>query len=419
MGEIKATIYCLTYNHKEYIRDAMNGFLMQKTDFNFDIFIFDDASTDGTSDIVREYQEKYPDKVRAFVSPVNTFGKPERFVILQKLYKQYIDGKYVAWCEADDVWTDSKKLQIQVEFLENNPECVMTTHSFDILDCTDDSVYTKTFGEGSRYLSNEEIVLQPNGNLATASLVMRRDVFVMEGFPQCNITDYPMQLCAISKGRIYYMGRNMCMYRYMHAGSWCSDVYADEYKRMLHNWEMVSFLDRYDGYTENRFHKLLYQRKVNYLNDNIFAGQEHFTIQEYKEMCEMASEKNSEGKKYVEAQINIFSYLKGELKYSQDEIKRINKFKHRVIMGHGKFAGYVKREFELNKLEYDGYVVTKLNNDDKDNKDIWELGSYPYEKRDTLVVIGISQINSENNIILSLVNNDFRNIMTPLWIKID
>lgn len=107
------SICCITYNHKEYIRDALDGFLSQRTDFPYEILINDDASTDGTADIIREYEQKYPEKIRALLQTENQYSKgitnPSGAFNFPR-----VRGRYVAMCEGDDYWTDPEKLQKQV-----------------------------------------------------------------------------------------------------------------------------------------------------------------------------------------------------------------------------------------------------------------------------------------------------------------
>lgn len=121
---IMLSVCCTTYNHEKYVREAINGFLIQKTDFPFEIIIHDDASTDRTADVIFEYVEKYPRLIRTIIQAENQYSKGglinPRFVFPQAA------GKYLALCEGDDYWTDSSKLQKQVDFLENNPDYVIT-----------------------------------------------------------------------------------------------------------------------------------------------------------------------------------------------------------------------------------------------------------------------------------------------------
>lgn len=122
------TIRCLTYNHEAYIRQCLEGFVMQKTTFRFEAIVHDDASTDGTAEIIREYAEKYPDIIKPIFETENQYSKHDGS--LRKILDAYTHGKYVAICEGDDYWTDPYKLQKQVDFLESHPDYVMCSHRF-------------------------------------------------------------------------------------------------------------------------------------------------------------------------------------------------------------------------------------------------------------------------------------------------
>jgi glycosyltransferase involved in cell wall biosynthesis len=127
------TISCLTFNHVRFIEDAIKGFLMQETSFCVEILIYDDASTDGTSDIVRHYANRYPSLIHAVVQPENTYKKLNRIEYRRDFFRR-MRGKYIATCEGDDYWTDPLKLQIQVEFLDSNPDVVISGHDAIIVD---------------------------------------------------------------------------------------------------------------------------------------------------------------------------------------------------------------------------------------------------------------------------------------------
>ncbi len=121
------SICTLAYNHEPYIRECLDGFLMQKTDFKFEVLIHDDASTDNTAKIIREYQEKYPDIIKPIYQTENQYWKN---IGISRTY-QYprAKGKYIALCEGDDYWTDPYKLQKQVDFLEEHPDFSMCFHN--------------------------------------------------------------------------------------------------------------------------------------------------------------------------------------------------------------------------------------------------------------------------------------------------
>jgi len=113
------SISCTTYNHKNYIRDAIEGFLKQKAKFQFEILLHDDASTDGTNEIIKEYEHKYPDLIFPVYQKENQYSKG--VVISPTFNWPRARGKYIALCEGDDYWTDPYKLQKQVDFMEANP----------------------------------------------------------------------------------------------------------------------------------------------------------------------------------------------------------------------------------------------------------------------------------------------------------
>ena len=120
------TVFCLAYNHEKYIRTTFEGFVKQKTTFKFKVLVHDDASTDSTPDIIREYMEKYPDMFEAIMQEENKYQ--QGIDIEDKYILPKIDTKYVASCECDDYWTDPNKLQMQVEYMEKHPDCSLCVH---------------------------------------------------------------------------------------------------------------------------------------------------------------------------------------------------------------------------------------------------------------------------------------------------
>ena len=134
------SICCLTYNHAPFIRKALDGILMQEPPADvsadelwYEVLIHDDASTDVTADIIREYVEKYPDKIFPIYEKENQYSKVGTSGIDLFNYKR-VRGKYIAYCEGDDYWTDPYKLQKQVDFMESHPEYSVCFHDFVVLD---------------------------------------------------------------------------------------------------------------------------------------------------------------------------------------------------------------------------------------------------------------------------------------------
>ena len=128
-------IRCITFNHKNYIKDALDGFLNQKTDFPFIAIIHDDASTDGTADIIKEYATRFPDIILPIFEEENQYSKDPSLVghILNSAI-EVSNAEFLAFCEGDDYWIDPLKLQKQVDFLNINKDIGMCYTSFDIKD---------------------------------------------------------------------------------------------------------------------------------------------------------------------------------------------------------------------------------------------------------------------------------------------
>lgn len=125
------SICCNVYNHERYIHQCLDGFVLQKTNFLFEVLVHDDASTDSSQQIIKEYESKYSSLFRCYYQEINQFNKINSLISI--LFKES-KGKYLAICEGDDYWTDPFKLQKQVDFLENNKHYSLCFHRYKILD---------------------------------------------------------------------------------------------------------------------------------------------------------------------------------------------------------------------------------------------------------------------------------------------
>ena len=147
---LMVTIRCIAYNQEPYIRDCLEGFVMQQTNFRFEAIVHDDASTDGTAAIIKEYAEKYPDIIKPILETENQYSKHDGS--LERIMNEHIHGKYVAYCEGDDYWIDPLKLQKQVDFLEEHPDISLSVCRFNLLNQNDKSI--KLFE--NKYLDQQE-----------------------------------------------------------------------------------------------------------------------------------------------------------------------------------------------------------------------------------------------------------------------
>lgn len=219
-NEIKVSILCNAYNHEAYIRDALEGFVNQETNFRYEVLIHDDASTDKTADIIREYEAKYPEIIKPIYQTENRMSQGIKISVTYQYPR--IKGKYVAICEGDDYWTDTHKLQKQYDLMEAHPEADMCAHRAV-------SINGKT-GEtrGHQGPSAEDAVYTPRqvikgegGFVATASLFYRSNLlYNLPPFRKITGLDYAVQIHGSLRGGLLYLGEAMSVYRVCTPGSW-------------------------------------------------------------------------------------------------------------------------------------------------------------------------------------------------------
>ena len=208
------SIVCESYNHESFLRKCIDGFLMQKTDFPFEILIHDDASTDKSAAIIREYEALYPELIKPIYQKENQYSKGEPIWALIQFPRA--KGKYVALCEGDDYWTDPLKLQKQVNYLEAHPDCSMCFHNTIIhwYDASqDDSIYYPNLE--NRDYSGPELLLSRIP--ATASLVFRLEVAqkftaIMPKYPLIKVGDRPINVFCAQSGKIHALPEVMSVY---------------------------------------------------------------------------------------------------------------------------------------------------------------------------------------------------------------
>ncbi len=214
------SVVCLAYNAAPYIRAALDGFLMQKTSFFFEILVHDDASTDGTADIIREYMDRHPDRIRAVFQTENQFSKGVE--VSSTFLFPLIRGKYVAVCEGDDCWTDPLKLQKQVDWLDAHPESSICFHPVTVHfedDSRPDSVYPTAKDRQSGFTFQQ---LLRHNFIQTNSVVFRWQLKGREDDVPHGIVprDWFTNLLHAEKGPIGFIPDVMGVYRRHPGGVW-------------------------------------------------------------------------------------------------------------------------------------------------------------------------------------------------------
>lgn len=225
---MKVSVICPTYNHQDYIRQCLDGFVAQKTDFPFEALIGDDASTDGTTEIVREYQNKYPDIIKPVLRKEN-IGPAQN---AHDLYSR-VTAPYVALCEGDDYWTDPLKLQKQADFLDAHPDFSLCFHP--VVVCYDNNAPTKEiFPKKERLYKNTPIFQELlKDNFIPTNSVLYRWRFHQDSLDLCpkNIqpADWFMHLMHAQIGKIGFLPDIMSVYRSHQNSMWNNAGKSDDW----------------------------------------------------------------------------------------------------------------------------------------------------------------------------------------------
>lgn len=260
---IMVSILCTAYNHEKYIRQCLDGFVMQKTNFKFEVIVHDDASTDNTANIIREYEEKYPEIIKPIYQNENQYSK--KVGITKKFTLPKAKGKYIAICEGDDFWTDDYKLQKQVDILENYPNCkccvctvrdanedgsmMNTTHPSEVFDSG--ILHTEDFLK----LACKEYAFQ------TSSYLFLRSAYIeyIEHTPKYKkvspVGDWPILLYFSEIGDIYYIKDEMSCYRRNAIGSYTTSMISSTIsKRKKYNKGLINMIESFDECTNQKYH---------------------------------------------------------------------------------------------------------------------------------------------------------------------
>lgn len=236
---MKVTVLLITYNHERFIRQALDSVLAQVTNFDFEILIHDDCSTDRTREILMRYAEAHPHKIRLLLSPVNLHSN---LVVERGL--SAARGEYVAFLEGDDYWTSPHKLQKQVEFMDAHPEYMLSSHPVEHVDVDGNRRFAQPDPPSLRSCTIQDfLILVPNR--FTASMMMRNSIpEIPAWYLSCPLGDYPLWAIALQYGQVGGLSETMAAYR-IHAQGHMSgrsdsgrfELFLRCYRFMFHNMD--------------------------------------------------------------------------------------------------------------------------------------------------------------------------------------
>ena len=401
---IMVSVLMTAYNHEKYIRDAIEGVVYQQTSFPIELIVHDDASTDDTAQIIKEYAKKYPNIVKPIFEKENIYSTGKKDIFFDILM-QRASGKYIAICEGDDYWIDKHKLQKQYDFMESHPDFSMTMHNAWKLDMnTGNKILLNTFSS-SGYYSLEDQVRAGLGSKfpATASYFFRREMWhtYPDELKKGLVGDYFIRLYNASKGKVYYFEEPMSVYRYMTDGSFTQkiSVNSDYYCRYIR--DIVRKYNALDKYLNYQFHDI-YQKAI---ASNIIG----YLASESKDSrindsIDLSSEFISRCRKHLDED------------YLEPEIAGHINFNSKVwIYGTsslGKIYFHKLLNHDINVKGFavtDGYTKPELF----EGKKVSNLSEVLRNDSDTLFVVAVQPINADS-IIEGLQKANITNYIYPL-----
>ena len=246
----------MTYNHEKFIRYALDGFVSQKSKYNFEVIVCDDASTDHTPNIIKEYVAKYPDLF------IPVFEKENRFYQMRELQDSLVSkarGRYIAMCEGDDYWTDPYKLQKQIDILEKNPDFMLCYSSYTVVDFDNKEMYYE-IGEQhvkESYSGDLLPLLLDHNFVQYPSPVFRKEVFDSVIYKENpSWLDYSICLTAASLGNGYYLEEPTCCYR-RHSSNVTTSGWIVNEQDIIHRYFWKKFLQyKLRKYPKAEFNKI-------------------------------------------------------------------------------------------------------------------------------------------------------------------
>ena len=262
--EVMVSVLCVAFNHQKYIRRCLDSIVGQKTSFKYEIIIHDDASSDGTQDIIREYSERFPNLIIPILQEENQYSKGKDIV------KNYLfpkaSGKYIVECECDDYWCDENKLQRQVDILEKHKECVLCVHAtnsvdaegsemdlhFPMMKIEEGIITTREFMDMT--LDENSWPFHLSAFMVKKQLFEEYMDFKTTGFPSkfFRVGDLPLYLYFGLKGATYYIDRVMTTYT-MESGGFMSRVKADPQFAYKVSEGFVRGLTDFDEYSNHEY----------------------------------------------------------------------------------------------------------------------------------------------------------------------
>lgn len=273
-AKTKVVVFCYVYNHEKYIAQCLDSMLSQLVDFNVEIIIHDDNSTDSSLEIIKEYQNKYPYIIKVISQQNNLYDKSHGLLPIFKFLRKYHDGEYISICEGDDYWKDPYKLAFQSKVMDLDKSLSFCVHKVDVMnDETKEITRTipaKKFNLKTGIIDSQKFISLTSVRypFQTSSYFFRTIDFsyYLDNLPHfaeiMPTEDESLLLYFGQLGNVCYLDKSLSTYRKFSNGSW-SNEHKDPNKANQGNERLLKMIDaveEFDKYTNYKFHKQCEQR---------------------------------------------------------------------------------------------------------------------------------------------------------------
>ena len=270
MSEVGVSVLCMAYNQEKYIRQTLESFVMQKTNFPFEVLVNDDASTDKTPEIIKEYAVKYPNIIKPVYQKENQYSKGLSIHTIYLFPKA--KGKYLAFCEGDDFWTDENKLQMQYDIMEKNSDCHLCLHKVKVIS-ENGKELKETYPRNLRkkVLNTKKFLklIFYDYTFQTSCYFLRKEdyknfiknfnesLWLYQLYLKLRIGDEPTLIYFGLLGKTYYINKVMSKYRKYSLGSWTSKMDSKPNDQKVKRFKtLIEITEEIDKYTSYKYHKL-------------------------------------------------------------------------------------------------------------------------------------------------------------------
>lgn len=268
LSDIVMSICCLVYNHEKYLRKMLDSLVCQKTDFKYEILINDDASTDKSPEIIKEYQQKYPDLIKPVFQTENQYSK--KVPMSNTFLFPRVKGEFVCFCEGDDFWCDENKLQEQYNIMKAHPECSICTHCIQLV--KENGEYIKGHFperkietgiiEQEQYaqwlLAEATITFQLTSYCIKAELIHALEADKLPEFYKASpVGDAAILRYCLNFGKVYFLNKTMSCYRINSIGSWSLREFNTCENKINHFEKMKKMDLLYNEFSGGKFEKYI------------------------------------------------------------------------------------------------------------------------------------------------------------------